>query len=45
MQNSCAGKMIPNIHTAREKKIFIGINLKGVLVAILQWVISSASLV
>ena len=27
MKNSWAGETIPNIHTAREKRILIGINL------------------
>ena len=35
--------MIPNIHTVRGKRIFIDINLLGVLVAMLQGVISSTS--
>ena len=42
MRYSLAGEAIPNIHTVREKRIFIGINLQGVLVAILHGVISSA---
>ena len=33
--------MVPNIHTAREKRIFIGINLEWILVAIIQELISS----
>ena len=42
MRNSSSGETIPNINAAREKRIFIGINLQRVLVAMLQGVISSA---
>ena len=42
MRKTSAGETIPNIHSAMEKIIFIGINLQGVLAAIHQGVISSA---